>query len=94
MTGAYLSPRSRETDILCRSPSPSPSAKPLSPLVSDTTNVAPMSMSMPVPTDSIGDGWEISFDEEDLDLDMDDMSVSVFCRHTKQDGPGGLSLYE
>ena len=92
MTGAYLSPRSRETDILPRSPSPSPSAKLLSPLVTETTDVA--SMSMMDTSNEIGDGWEISFDEEDLELDMDDMSVSVPCRYSKQDGPDGLSLYE
>ena len=92
MTGAYLSPRSRETDILPRSPSPSPSAKPLSPLVTETTDVA--SMSMMDTSNKVGDGWEISFDEEDLELDVDDMSVSVPCRYPKQDGPDGLSLYE
>lgn len=93
MIGAYLSPRGRETDILPRSPSPSPSAKPLSPLVTDTTNVASMS-TMNNTSNTAGDGWEISFDEEDLELDMDDMSVSVPCRYPKQDGPDGLSLYE
>ena len=51
-------------------------------------------MSMMDTSNKVGDGWEISFDEEDLELDMDDMSVSVPCRYSKQDGPDGLSLYE
>lgn len=51
-------------------------------------------MSMMDTSNKVGDGWEISFDEEDLDLDMDDMSVSVPCRYPKQVGPDGLSLYK